>query len=170
MFQVTIKRRLGALLDGGWDLAALQVPSDMPAVKLKDSWGPKLVNEWLKWMNWRIHNPNIPKSCAGISTSWNLSLKCYRKWGFPWVDHVLLTLCNHPILVGTCSPRLCDWTIFWRRIPSWLVVWNMNGWFFQRKTIGKWWFNQQQWRFIEFWNNHPNWRTHILQRARYTTS
>jgi hypothetical protein len=45
----------------------------------------------------------------------------------------------------------------------------MNGWFFQRKTIGKWWFNQQQWRFIEFWNNHPNWRTHILQRAQPPT-
>ena len=35
----------------------------------------------------------------------------------------------------------------------WLVVWNMN--------------------FMTFhsvWKNHPNWRTHIVQRGRYTTN
>ena len=35
----------------------------------------------------------------------------------------------------------------------WLVVWNMN--FYDFPYIG---------------NNHPNWRTHIFQRGRYTTN
>ena len=45
----------------------------------------------------------------------------------------------------------CPWIVL-ANIPMWLVVWNI---FYDFPYIGK---------------NHPNWRTHIVQRGRYTTN
>ena len=45
--------------------------------------------------------------------------------------------------------------------------------FFYRYRYAGWWWLEHEWIIFTFsweWNNHPNWRTHILQRGRYTTN
>ena len=41
--------------------------------------------------------------------------------------------------------------------------------YFSDSSSCGWWF-QTLFIFHEIWDNHPNWRTHIFQRGRYTTN
>ena len=83
---------------------------------------------------------------------------------FPWLDPGLagVALAKAGYEVRSCAacrpPQKCPLFVgFWTHeksslgdiFPIWLVVWNMNGWFFPA-----------------YWEcHHPNWRTHIFQRA-----
>jgi hypothetical protein len=36
--------------------------------------------------------------------------------------------------------------------------------------LSGWWFGPFGLLFHSIWDNHPNWRTHIFQRGRYSTN
>ena len=109
----------------------------------------------LKWFVWCFLFLGVACWRSWFLLGW----LCFRAlWGRLWSLWIWELLCAvycHSLVDGAGNWRAeeCACHIFANiKIHSWLMLWNIC---FDFPYIG---------------NNHPNWRTHIFQRGRYTTN
>ena len=135
------------------------------------------------WVNYNDLTTSSLESwlVRGIIPKWPyfMLVKYYDLPRYMW--NIVFLLCNFIIYLcmghfhSTCIPlgpggrpwslHVYHWKVPWRD-----VRWTGTGWSHWKNTA--WWFGTWLlFYFSIYWeSHHPNWRTHIFQRSRYTTN
>ena len=124
---------------------------------------PRFLTSWKIWMSW-VWASSIVVCRPGHIAPWEGPLKRFpgRNWDFSW--NVLRRF-----------SASCGTTPIGRASATWMELrggflhahMEING----RICLSGWWFGTWILLFHIYWEfHHPNWRTHIFQRGRYTTN